>query len=282
MSHNQEDMPAGQWSSGSGRTMKLPIYQINSFASGPFSGNPAAVCPLPNWIGDDLLQRIATETQLTTAFFVGEDGEYELRWFTPHTEISGICGHGTLAAAFVAATELNDDADSIGFGIKDGRLEVSRHRDGTYVLDLPALVPEPFADSDTIKAAFDGKATSVLAALDLFVIFPSADDVIDFAPDYHALISLPCRAAVITARGDDDSDFVSRWFCPKQGEEEDIGFTGSAHCSLVPYWAKQFGRNLLRARQPSPRGATIDCELRADRVLLYCTAVKYMEGQLYL
>jgi len=116
--------------------MKLPIYQINSFASGPFSGNPAAVCPLPNWIEDDVLQRIATETQLTTAFFVGKDGEYELRWFTPDTEISGICGHGTLAAAFVAATELDHNADSIGFGIKDGRLEVSRRRNGMYVLTV--------------------------------------------------------------------------------------------------------------------------------------------------
>ncbi len=262
--------------------MKLSIYQINSFASGPFSGNPAAVCPLPNWIEDDLLQRIAREAQLTTAFFVGEDGEYELRWFTPHTEISGICGHGTLAAAFVAATELDDNADSIGFSIKDGRLEVSRRRNGTYVLDLPALVPEPICDADTIKAAFAGKAKSVLAGLDLLVVFPCADDVIGFVPDYHALLSLPCRATVITARGDGAIDFVSRWFCPKQGEEEDTGFTGSAHCSLVPYWAQQLGRRSLRARQPSPRGATVDCEARADRVLLYCTAVKYMEGKIYL
>ena len=262
--------------------MKLSIYQINSFASGPFSGNPAAVCPLPNWIEDDLLQRIAREAQLTTAFFVGEAGEYELRWFTPHTEISGTCGHGTLAAAFVAATELDDNADSIGFSIKDGRLEVSRRRNGTYVLDLPALVPEPFPDADMIKASFAGKATSVLAAVDLLVVFRCADDVISFAPNYHALLTLPCRAAIITARGDGDIDFVSRWFCPKQGEEEDTGFTGSAHCSLVPYWAQQLGRRALRARQPSPRGATVDCELRADRVLLYCTAVKYMEGQIYL
>lgn len=262
--------------------MKLPIYQINSFASGPFSGNPATVCPLPSWIEDDLLQRIAAETRLTTAFFVGKEGSYEIRWFTADTEISGICGHGTLAAAFVAATELDDNADSFGFRIKDGWLEVSRRRDGTYVLDLPALVPEPLSDAEAIKVIFAGKAKSVLAALDLFVIFPCADDVIDFTPDYHALLSLPCRAAVITAHGDGDIDFVSRWFCPKQGEEEDTGFTGSAHCSLVPYWAQQLGRRSLRAHQPSPRGATIDCELRADRVLLCCTAAKYMEGHIYL
>ena len=262
--------------------MKLPIYQINSFAPGPFSGNPAAVCPLPNWIEDDLLQKIAAETRLTTAFFVGKDGDYEIRWFTPDTEISGICGHGTLAAAFVAAAELGDETDSIGFGIRDGRLEVSRRPNGTYVLDLPALVPEPLPDADTIKATFAGKAKSVLAALDLFVIFPCADDVIDFTLEYHALLSLPCRAVVITARGDGDIDFVSRWFGPKQGEKEDAGFTGSAHCSLVPYWAQQLGRRSLRAHQPSPRGATVDCELRADRVLLYCTAAKYMDGQPYL
>lgn len=262
--------------------MKLPIYQINSFASGPFSGNPAAVCPLPNWLEDDLLQKIAAEIRLTTAFFVGKEGEYEIRWFTPATEISGICGHGTLAAAFVAATELDDPSDSIGFSIKDGHLEVSRRRNGTYLLDLPALVPRPLSDADAIKATFASKAKSVLAALDLFVVFPCADDVVEFAPDYRALLSLPCRAAVITARGNGDIDFVSRWFCPKQGEEEDTGFTGSAHCSLVPYWAQQLGRCSLRAHQPSPRGATIDCELRADRVLLHYTAAKYMEGQIYL
>ncbi len=262
--------------------MKLSIYQINSFASGPFSGNPAAVCPLPFWIEDDLLQKIASETRLTTAFFVGRGGRYDIRWFTPDSEISGICGHGTLAAAFVAATELDDSSDSIGFSIEDGILEVSRRRDGTYVLDLPALVPEPICDADAIKATFAGKAKSVLAALDLFVVFPCADDVVEFAPDYRALLSLPCRAAVITARGNGDIDFVSRWFCPKQGEEEDTGFTGSAHCSLVPYWAQQLGRCSLRAHQPSPRGATIDCELRADRVLLHCTAAKYMEGQIFL
>ncbi len=215
--------------------MKLPIYRINSFASGPLSGNPAAVRPLPDWIADDLLQSIAAETGLTTAFFVREDE----RWFTPDTEISGICGHGTLAAAFVAATEFNDNAEPIGFSAQGGRLEVSRRRGGM----------------------------SVLAALDLLVVFPSADDVIAFSPD---------------ARGNDDIDFVSRWFRPKQGEGEDAGFTGSAHCSLVPYWAQQLARRSLRAPQPSPRGATVDCELRGDRVLLCCTAAKHMEGQIYL
>lgn len=262
--------------------MKLQIFQINAFASDSFSGNPAAVVPLSDWLDDELLQKISAETNLTTAFLVGTHGEYRLRWFTPDTEISGICGHGTLAAAYVAIAELNDSSERIEFRVEGASLEASRSANGTYVLDLPALMPESLPTSEAIRTAFDGKARSVFAALDLFAVFPSADDVISFVPDYEALLSLPCRAAVVTAPGKGGVDFVSRWFCPKQGEEEDTGFTGSAHCSLVPYWAQRLGRTSLRAYQPSPRGATVECELRNDRVLLSCSAYKYMEGTIYL
>lgn len=262
--------------------MKLPFFQINAFASGSFSGNPAAVVPLSEWLDEALLQRIAAESHLTTAFLVGRNGKYELRWFTPDTEISGICGHGTLAAAFVAATEMNDSSRTIEFRVETGCLRVSRSDFGTYVVDLPALVPELLPESDETRIAFCGKAQWVFGALDLFAVFSSADDVLDFEPDYQALLSLPRRAAVVTALGTSDVDFVSRWFCPKQGEGEDAGFTGSAHCSLVPYWAQRLGRNTLRACQPTPRGATVACELRDDRVLLTCSAYKYIDGAIHL
>ena len=262
--------------------MQLPIFQVNAFASRSFTGNPAAVVPLSDWLDDDLLQKIAAETQLTTAFFVEDKGEYRLRWFTPDTEISGICGHGTLAAAFVVMTELDSDIDALRFQARDADLCVSRTTTGLYVLDLPALAPESIAMSEDLRSAFAGKAQSVFGALDLFAVFPSAQDVISFEPDYEALLTLPRRAAVVTAPGENDVDFVSRWFCPKQGEKEDTGFTGSAHCTLVPYWAQTLGRRALCAYQPSPRGATIACELRDDRVRLSCNAHKYMEGTISL
>ena len=120
-----------------------------------------------------------------------------------------------------------------------------------------------------------------MGALDLFAVLPSAEDVINFEPDFDALLSLPRRAAVVTAKGDDESDFVSRWFCPKQGEGEETGFTGSAHCSLVPYWARELGRTSLLAHQPSPRGARIPCEWRDGRVLLTCRAYRYLRGEFF-
>lgn len=260
------------------RGMKLPIFQVNAFASAPFAGNPAAVVPLDDWLDDELLQKIASETNLTTAFFVGSDGEYRLRWFTPHTEITGICGHGTLAAALVAIEELNDSSATIELRARDASLGVTRSSPGSYVLDLPALEPESVPGSEAIQAAFDGKAQTVFGALDLFAVLPSVADVISFVPDFEKLLALPRRAAVVTSPGDGDVDFVSRWFCPKQGDGEDTGFTGSAHCSLVPYWAQQLGSKFLRARQPSPRGATVECELKDDRVLLSCSAYKFMAG----
>lgn len=260
--------------------MMQPIFQINAFASGPFSGNPAAVCPLSEWLDDALLQRIAAESQLTCAFFVGGAGRYRLRWFTPATEIDGICGHGTLAAAFVIANELGDQSEELHFDVEAGELCV-RRQDDRYVLDLPALVPKRHDLPAAMNEVFGLEPQEVLGATDLLAIFPTGKDVADFEPDLAALVELPLRAVIVTAPGV-DVDFVSRWFAPKQGEGEDTGFTGSAHCSLVPYWAERLGKRRLAAQQLSPRGATIDCELHGDRVWLLCSAVKYMQGQLCL
>ena len=217
---------------------------------------------------------------MTCAFFVGGAGRYRLRWFTPATEIDGICGHGTLAAAFVIANELGDPSEALHFDVEAGALCV-RRQDDRFVLDLPALVPKPYDLPAASSEVFGRMPQDVLGATDLMAVFPTESDVADFEPDLEALAELPLRAVIVTALGS-DADFVSRWFAPKQGEGEDTGFTGSAHCSLVPYWAERLGKSRLAAKQLSPRGATIECELRGDRVWLVCSAVKYLQGQLCL
>jgi PhzF family phenazine biosynthesis protein len=255
------------------------IFHINAFASAPFEGNPAIVCPLDRWPRDAQMQRIAAESRLTCAFFVGGNPHYRLRWFTPRAEIEGICGHGTLAAGYVVLNELDDTAEEVVFDVSAGELRVRRQQD-CYILDLPALVPHSHPVPDALARILGREPDAVLGALDLICVLPDAADVAGFVPDMNAIAALPLRAFIITAPGQ-DVDFVSRWFGPKVGGGEDTGITGSAHCSLVPYWATRLRRTQLRATQLSPRGGTIDCELSDGRVRLLCAAVKYMEGQLY-
>ena len=260
--------------------MKLRVFQVNAFATDAFAGNPALVCPLDDWLDDAFMQKIATESGLTCAFLVGGDGSYRLRWFAPKAEIAGVCGHGTLAAGFVAANELGDESKKLQFDVAVGELRVEPRGD-RFLLDLPALTPKPVPAPANVERILGKIPDETIGALDFIAVFATERDVREFEPNLDSLLELPLRAAVVTARGD-DVDFVSRWFCPRHGEGEDIGFTGSAHCSLVPYWAAQFRKNRLKAHQISPRGATMDCELQGDRVLLDCTAVKYMEGWLHL
>jgi PhzF family phenazine biosynthesis protein len=260
--------------------MQLPIFQVNAFTSERFSGNPALVCPLREWIDVRLMQKIAAESGLTCAFFIGDDGHYEVRWFTPTAEIDGICGHGTMASGFIILTELGDPSDEVTFHVRAGDLRVRRASD-RYVLDLPALLPTPQLQPNNTEAIFGRTPDALVGALDLIAVLPAEDDVAAFRPNYQAMSELPLRAVIVTAPGR-EVEFVSRWFAPKHGEKEDTGITGSAHCSLVPYWADRLGKTVLRARQLSPRGGLIDCELHADRVWLSCMAVKYMQGHLHL
>jgi PhzF family phenazine biosynthesis protein len=253
------------------------VFQINAFAPEPFAGNPAIVCPLETWLDDGLMQRIAAESGRTCAFFVGRTGRYELRWFSPRAEIEGICGHGTLAAGFVILNELGDTGEEVSFRVSAGKLRVSR-RDGLYVLDLPALAPTRYASPGNLRETLGREPDVLLGALDLIAVFAAEEDVADFTPNPTAIADLPLRALIVTAPGR-NIDFVSRWFGPTG---EDAGITGSAQCSLVPYWADRLGKTRLKARQLAPRGGTMDCELHDDRVLLSCTAVKYMQGHLYL
>jgi PhzF family phenazine biosynthesis protein len=260
--------------------MRQKAFQINAFSSELFSGNPSLVVPLGQWFDDSLMQKIATESGLTCAFFVGANGDYRIRWFTPRAEIEGICGHGTLAAGYVILDELRDTSDEVVFHVPAGDLRV-RRMDGHYVLDLPALNPTPRPRPKNLKLALGQEPEAVFGALDFIAVFSAEQDVIGFEPNLSAMADLPLRAVIITASGR-DVDFVSRWFMPKNGGGEDTGITGSGHCSLVPYWADRLRKTTLTARQLSPRGGRIDCKLNGNRVYLSCMAVKYMEGILYL
>jgi PhzF family phenazine biosynthesis protein len=226
------------------------------------------------------MQKIATESGLTCVFFVGENGDYQIRWFTPRTEIEGICDHGTLAGEYVIFNDLSDTADETVFHVPAGDLRV-RRQDGRYILDLPALNPTPRQRPANLQLALGREPEAILGALDFIAVFSAEQDVLRFEPNLNAMADLPLRAVIITAPGT-DVDFVSRWFMPKNGGGEDTGITGSAHCSLVRYWAHRFEKTALSARQLSPRGGRIDCELKGDRVYLSCMAVKYMEGYLSL
>jgi PhzF family phenazine biosynthesis protein len=258
--------------------MIQPVFHINAFGSGAFSGNPALVCPLDAWMGDETMQQIAAESGRTCAFFVRSGCVYQLRWFTPKAEIDGICGHGTLAAGFVILNEFDDNRDEAVFHAPAGELRVHRADRNGYVLNLPALPPAVHPTPANLSAVLGGDPDDLLGALDLMAVFASAQDVSAAAPAWASIDDLPLRALIITAPGN-GTDFVSRWFGPIG---EDTGITGSAHCSLVPYWAERLGKAKLRSRQLSPRGGAIDCELRGDRVWLFCAATKYMQGELYL
>ncbi|MEM7226758.1 MAG: PhzF family phenazine biosynthesis protein [Pseudomonadota bacterium] len=257
------------------------VFHINAFATQSFAGNPASVFPLEHWLDDSLMQMMAAETGMTCAFFVGQEGHYEIRWFTPATEIKGLCGHGTLAAAFVIAYELEDSSQELTFHVDTGELKVRRQPGGGFTMDLPALNPRTIAAPANIKDVLGCQPEEVLGDLDMMFILSCEKAVREFVPKLERLLQLPLRAVIITAPGD-SVDFVSRWFGPKHGDGEDIGFTGSAHCSLVPYWSSRLGKTELRATQLSPRGATLDCQLHKDRVLVSCFATKYMEGHVYL
>ena len=257
------------------------VFHVNAFATGPFEGNPAAVFPMDRWYPDELMLKMTAEVGITSAFIVGECGHYKIRWFTPATEIDGICGHGTLAAAFVIANELKDHALELTFDSAVGELRLRPQANGGFILDLPALDPKPIAPHQDIEDALGCRPEELVGALDFIAALDSEADVLAFEPRLDRLAKLPLRAVVVTPPGE-DVDFVSRWFGPKQGDGEDTGFTGSAHCSLVPYWSRRLGKSTFNARQPSPRGTTLCCELHEDRVWLECTAAKYMEDRFFL
>jgi PhzF family phenazine biosynthesis protein len=258
---------------------RIRIYQVDAFSSQVFSGNPAAICPLEEWLPDYQMQAIAGENNLSeTAFFVREGEGYDLRWFTPLVEID-LCGHATLASAFIILTDLTPSANSVRFQTKSGTLVVTREGD-LYSLDFPSRPPgECHADSK-LAGALGGKPETILAARDYLVVYASEDEVRKLEPNMLLLAQIDKFAVIVTAPGK-DVDFVSRFFAPAKGVPEDP-VTGSAHCTLIPYWSKRLGKKKLHAYQVSKRGGELWCEDRGDRVTMSGKAARFLEGTIYL
>jgi predicted PhzF superfamily epimerase YddE/YHI9 len=257
--------------------MRIPIYHIDAFAEGPFTGNPAAVCPLDTWLPDRLMQAVAAENNLSeTAFFVPDGEGWRLRWFTPTTEVD-LCGHATLAAAYVVLNFLAPQRERAVFrSEKAGELAVAR--DGELLaLDFPSRPPDRCAVPSGLVAALGREPAEVLAARDYLAVYDDAGEVAALSPDFGAVARLDRFAVIATAPGIGDIDFVSRFFAPAQGVDEDP-VTGSAHCTLIPYWARRLGKQRLVARQLSRRGGRLYCALRGDRVSIAGRAMLYLTG----
>lgn len=258
----------------------LPLYVVDAFASSLFRGNPAAVCPLESWLPDALLQSIAAENNLAeTAFLVPEGpGNWHLRWFTPRVEVD-LCGHATLASAFVLARS-NPALQEFRFQTRSGLLCVTR--DGElFTLDFPVRTLRPLVPPPPLATVLGTPVLSVTEAANTWIAELEDQAAVErLRADPRALLALDCRAVSVTARGR-DCDFVSRFFAPKVGIDEDP-VTGSAHCGLVPFWAARLGRKQLSARQLSARGGELLCELRGERVLMSGRAVLYSTGNIHL
>ena len=266
----------------------IPVYQVDAFTSAVFGGNPAAVCPVESWLSADLMQSIAAENNLAeTAFIVagGEDGaDFGLRWFTPAVEVD-LCGHATLASAYVIFNHLHPTMNEVSFSTRSGILVVERHGD-ELVLDFPSRPPVTVDVPAGFEAAHgfvpdvflrenidDGKNVAVVTGVDA---------VRDFVPDLQFIAGLPGDGLIVTAASDDpECDFVSRYFAPAAGIPEDP-VTGSAHCVSVPYWAEQLGKSKLSARQVSSRGGELSCELVGDRVRMGGRGVLFLQGMITL
>lgn len=259
--------------------MQLDFHQVDAFTQQPFRGNPAMVYRLDAWLDETLMQQIAAEHNLAeTVFMVKEVGHWHIRWFTPTTEVP-LCGHATLAAAHVLFNCYAEPGECIEFSCKSGRLSVSR-QEALLVLDFPALMAQPVAVSQALEQALGVKVEAALVADKLLVLLDSEHSVRTCRPDFVALARLPWSGVIITAAGQ-QYDFVSRFFAPAIGINEDP-VTGSAHCSLIPYWAQRLGKNRLSAYQCSPRGGELFCQLDGERVKIGGYARLLASGRLLL
>jgi PhzF family phenazine biosynthesis protein len=262
--------------------MSLSIFHLNAFTTKAFAGNPAAVCPLAGWLDDGLLQAVAAENNLSeTAFFVPRGEQYELRWFTPRSEVK-LCGHATLASAFVILQILETKRDSVRFETRaSGALTVTRDGD-LLAMDFPALAPWACTDPPAALSEGLGKVPFEVVQIEdnYFAVFEKEEEVKSLRPDFRLLEELHPAGVAVTAPGK-DCDFVSRYFAPSYGIPEDP-VTGSTHCSLAPYWAKRLRKTKLHARQISERGGELWCEVRSERVILRGNAVLTLQGDLLI
>lgn len=260
--------------------MKIPIYQADAFTDTLFGGNPAAICPLEDWLTDELMQKIAMENNLAeTAFLVKNGADYDIRWFTPGVEVK-LCGHATLAAAHILFSLGVTEANELIFHSKSGPLKVTRDGD-RLTLDFPATPPVPASPAPA--GIFEGlgiaEAPVFKSPFDYMVVLPSQKMIEGLLPDFRILTQIDARGVIATAPGD-EVDFVSRCFFPQSGIDEDP-VTGSAHTAMVPYWSQQLGKIKMKAIQLSKRRGHLDCELAGDRVLMSGKAVTYLTGEIY-
>ena len=271
--------------------MELPIYQIDAFTDNVFGGNPAAVCPLEQWLPAEVMQRIAMENSVAeTAFFVREGEGFAIRWFTPEIEMD-LCGHATLAAAHVIKQYIHAELNVIGFHSASGELQVSIDGD-LLTLNLPSRPPVISDIPQVILDAFEQTPVEILKSRDYILIFNDEDIIRHIEPDQTLLntINLDPGGIVVTAKGRDvkgkdkkghDVDFVSRFFTPQASVFEDP-VTGSAHCSLIPYWSRKLGKKQLIAKQLSARGGDLYCEDLGERVTVSGKAITYMRGTIFI
>ena len=255
--------------------MDIPIYQVDAFARRQFAGNPAAVCPLNTWLPDATMQAIAAENNLAeTAFFVPEGKAFRLRWFTPAVEVD-LCGHATLAAAYVLFEYLRFKRDEIIFESRSGPLSVTR-QGKRLCLDFPAMKLHRASPPPQLIEGLGMQPLEVWNAMDYMVVLPSEADVRSLQPSWEPIAQATKRGVIVTAKGE-SCDFVSRFFAPAAGINEDPA-TGSAHCMLAPYWAQRLGKKSMRALQLSPRGGELWVKLRGDRVLISGEVKPYLKG----
>lgn len=260
--------------------MELDLYQLAAFTDRTFGGNPAAVVPLDEWLDDATMQNIAAENNLSeTAFFVHSEDGWRIRWFTPAVEVP-LCGHATLASTAVIDQVLGNEHWPLVLESASGPLEVDR--DGErYALDFPANPPRRSDMPGAIAAALGGEPLDCFLAGDIYMLtYPDAQTVLSLAPDMAALAKPTSHGVIATAAGD-NCDFVSRFFAPAIGIDEDP-VTGAAHCVLTPYWAGQLGKSRLQARQVSARGGELDCELDGERVVLRGAVQFFLRGTISL
>lgn len=258
--------------------MKIPYYQVDAFTNRIFAGNPAGVCPLEDWLDDRTLQLIAAENNLSeTAFFVERGSDWDLRWFTPKAEVD-LCGHATLASAYVVFSVLKRAGSVIRFFTRSGMLTV-QGREDLLVMDFPSRRGEPVSAPAALKKGIGCDFEEVYRSRDYLVILKDEEQVKNVRPDFAELATLDSTGIIVSARGR-EVDFVSRFFAPRVGIPEDP-VTGSAHCTLIPFWSARLGKEQLVAHQVSERGGELFCGDMGERVSVAGRAVMYLEGHIY-
>ena len=257
----------------------MKYFIVDAFSDRLYSGNQAGVCLLDEWIGDETMQNIAAENNLAeTAFVVKREGHYDLRWFSPATEID-LCGHATLASAFVVANYLDSGIAIMDFHTKSGVLPVKRI-DDLFEMDFPSRKPERIEATPLMEQAVGAAVREAHKSRDMLLLLDGEEQIKNLQPDLGLVAKLPdCFALIVTARGD-SVDFVSRFFAPNAGVPEDP-VTGSSHSTLIPFWARRLGKEKMTAKQLSRRGGTLYCQNCGDRVRISGRATLYLQGEIF-